>query len=245
MHIDVLTLFPDMLTGVLNSSILKRAREKELFTYYLINFRHFSTNKHKKVDDYPYGGGEGMVLTVQPIYDALEHIKTQHQSVPRVLLMCPQGETYTQQKAEELVKEEHLVIICGHYEGYDERIRTHLVTDEISIGVYVLTNGEIGACVVIDSIVRLLPGVLGNRQSTENESFSSGLLDYPHYTRPQSFKEMDVPEVLLQGHHAEIERWRMQQALKRTYERRPDLLEKITLTEEQKTLLKQIRNNNE
>jgi len=245
MHIDVLTLFPDMLTGVLNSSILKRAQEKELFTYDLINFRHFSTNKHKNVDDYPYGGGEGMVLTVQPIYDALEHIKTQHQSVPRVLLMCPQGETYTQQKAEELVKEEHLVIICGHYEGYDERIRTHLVTDEISIGDYVLTNGEIGASVVIDSIVRLLPGVLGNRQSTENESFSSGLLDYPHYTRPQSFKEMDVPEVLLQGHHAEIERWRMQLALKRTYERRPDLLEKITLTEEQKTLLKQIRNNNE
>lgn len=245
MHIDVLTLFPDMLKGMLNSSILKRAQEKQLFTCDLINFRDFSTNKHKKVDDYPYGGGEGMVLTVQPIYDALEHIKKVHESTPRVLLMCPQGETYTQRKAEELAEEDHLVIICGHYEGYDERIRQHLVTDEISIGDYVLTSGEIGASVVIDSVVRLLPGVLGNRQSTENESFSSGLLDYPHYTRPQSFKGMDVPEVLLQGHHAEIERWRMQQALKRTYERRPDLLENITLTEEQKTLLKQLQNNSE
>lgn len=241
MHIDVLTLFPEMLTGVLNSSILKRAQEKQLFTYDLINFRQFSTNKHQKVDDYPYGGGEGMVLTVQPIYDALKHIKEKRKTTPRILLMCPQGETYTQQKAEELANEEHLIIVCGHYEGYDERIRKYLVTDEISIGDYVLTSGEIGASVVIDSVVRLIPGVLGNKQSTENESFSSGLLDYPHYTRPRTFKGMDVPNVLLQGNHAEIERWRMEQALKRTYKRRPDLLEKITLTPEQKNYLKKLK----
>ena len=197
MHIDILTLFPEMLEGVFNSSILKRAAEKGQFQYNFINFRDFATNKHKKVDDYPYGGGAGMVLTPQPIFDAVDYAKNQRETNPRVILMCPQGETYNQKKAEELAQEEHLIIICGHYEGYDERIREHLVTDEISIGDYVLTSGEIGALVVVDSVVRLLPNVLGNVESAKEDSFSTGLLEHPHYTRPADFRGMKVPEVLL------------------------------------------------
>ncbi|MEI3606662.1 tRNA (guanosine(37)-N1)-methyltransferase TrmD [Pseudogracilibacillus sp. SE30717A] len=242
MQIDILTLFPEMLDGAFNSSILKRAIEKEQFNYNLINFRNFSTNKHKKVDDYPYGGGAGMVLTPQPIFNAVEHITKDKKTTPRVILMCPQGETYTQKKAEELAEEDHLIIICGHYEGYDERIRTSLVTDEISIGDYILTSGEIGALVVVDSVVRLLPNVLGNTESAKEDSFSTGLLEHPHYTRPAEFKGMRVPDVLLQGHHAEIDRWRMKESLRRTYERRLDLLESLQLNEEQLRLLEEIKN---
>lgn len=241
MHIDILTLFPQMLEGFLNSSILKRAFEKGQFQYELINFRDFSTDKHKKVDDYPYGGGAGMVLTPQPIFSAVDYAKKQRNTNPRVILMCPQGETYTQEKAEELATEEHLIIICGHYEGYDERIRKYLVTDEISIGDYVLTSGEIGALVVVDSVVRLLPNVLGNQRSAKEDSFSTGLLEHPHYTRPANFNGMKVPEVLLQGNHAEIERWRKKMSLKRTYERRPDLIERRILTDEEKALLEEIK----
>ena len=242
MHIDILTLFPEMLDGAFNSSILKRALEKEQFDYNLINFRDFSTNKHQKVDDYPYGGGAGMVLTAQPIFDAVDYAKRQKKTTPRVVLMCPQGERYTQTKAEEFADEEHLIIICGHYEGYDERIRTSLVTDEISIGDYILTSGEIGALVVVDSVVRLLPNVLGNNDSAKEDSFSTGLLEHPHYTRPSEYKGMKVPDVLLQGHHAEIDRWRMKESLRRTYERRPDLLEGLPLDEEQMRLLEEIKN---
>ncbi len=240
MHIDILTLFPEMLEGVLQSSILKRANERKHFTYDLVNFREFSTNKHKKVDDYPYGGGAGMILTPQPIFDAVDHVKERRTTNPRILLMCPQGEAYTQRKAEELAKEEHLIIICGHYEGYDERIRS-IVTDEISIGDYVLTSGEIGAMVVVDSVVRLLPGVLGNQASKEEDSFSTGLLEHPHYTRPEEFRGMKVPSVLLEGHHAHIDRWRLKESLRRTLERRPDLLENRILTEEEVELLKEIK----
>lgn len=240
MHIDILTLFPEMLEGVLQSSILKRANERKHFTYDLVNFREFSTNKHKKVDDYPYGGGAGMILTPQPIFDAVDHVKERRTTNPRILLMCPQGEAYTQRKAEELAKEEHLIIICGHYEGYDERIRS-IVTDEISIGDYVLTSGEIGAMVVVDSVVRLLPGVLGNQASKEEDSFSTGLLEHPHYTRPAEFRGMKVPSVLLEGHHAHIDRWRLKESLRRTLERRPDLLENRILTEEEVELLKEIK----
>lgn len=240
MHIDILTLFPEMLSGAFNSSILKRAAEKGQFDYRLIDFREFSDNKHKKVDDYPYGGGAGMVLAAQPIFDAVNHAKSLRESSPRVILMCPQGERYTQKKATELSAEDHLIIICGHYEGYDERIR-HLATDEISIGDYVLTSGEIGALAVVDSVVRLLPNVLGNRKSAEEDSFSTGLLEHPHYTRPADYKGMKVPEVLLQGHHAEIEKWRMKESLRRTYERRPDLLADIELTDEQQLLLEEIK----
>lgn len=242
MHIDILTLFPDMLVGTLNSSILKRANEKGQFEYELINFRDFSENKHKKVDDYPYGGGAGMVLTAQPIYDAVHFAKTKRKSTPRVILMCPQGERYTQKKAEQLALEEHLIIICGHYEGYDERIR-HIVTDEISIGDYVLTSGEIGAQVIVDSVVRLLPAVLGNEASSKEDSFSTGLLEHPHYTRPANFRGMQVPDVLLQGNHKEIDRWRKIESLKRTYHRRPDLLINKNFTTEEQHLLKKLKNN--
>jgi|SRR5690625_1700953 len=242
MHIDILTLFPEMFSGVLNSSILKRASENKKFTHRLINFRKYAANKHEQVDDYPYGGGAGMVLSPQPIFDAVESITTKVTSKPRIILLCPQGETYTQRKAEELSKEDHLILICGHYEGYDERIRQHLVTDEISIGDYVLTSGELGALVIIDSVVRLLPGVLGNIDSAKEDSFSTGLLEHPHYTRPANFRGYQVPNVLLSGHHKNIDQWRKQKALERTYKRRPDLLEQMNLTAKDKKLLKEIKN---
>lgn len=237
MQIDILTLFPEMFQGILNESIMKRAQEKGSFNYNCIDFRSYSTNKHHKVDDYPYGGGAGMVLTPQPIFDAIDDITTDAKVKPRIILMCPQGERFTQKKAEELADEEHLVFICGHYEGYDERIREHLITDEISIGDYVLTGGELGAMVVMDSVVRLLPDVLGNHDSAPLDSFSTGLLEHPHYTRPQDFRGMKVPEVLTSGDHARINQWRMQESLKRTYERRPDLLDHLSLTNDQKAYL--------
>lgn len=233
MRIDILTLFPNMFTGVFNESILKKAQEKKAVSLNVINFRDFADNKHKTVDDYPYGGGAGMVLKPQPIFDAVAYV-TKYSEHPRIILLCPQGERYTQKKAEELAKEDHLVLICGHYEGYDERIREYLVTDEISIGDYVLTGGELGAMVIVDSVVRLLPGVLGNEASPVYDSFSSGLLEHPHYTRPADFRGMKVPEVLLSGNHRLIEEWREKQSLKRTFLRRPDLLENYPLTEKQK-----------
>ncbi|MFD1360317.1 tRNA (guanosine(37)-N1)-methyltransferase TrmD [Lentibacillus salinarum] len=241
MHIDVLTIFPEMIEGVMNASILKKAQEKEKFNYNLVNFRDYSENRHMKVDDYPYGGGAGMVLTPQPLFDAVDAVTSGKQSKPRVILLCPQGEPYTQQKAEELAEEDHLVFICGHYEGYDERIREHLVTDEISIGDYVLTGGELGAMVVIDSIVRLLPDVLGNEASAPEDSFSTGLLEHPHYTRPADFRGMSVPDVLLSGNHAKIAKWRRQESLKRTYERRRDLLDDHNLSDEDRNFLNEIR----
>lgn len=240
MHIDILTLFPEMFSGVFDTSILKKAREKGKFTYRLVNFREYTENKHHKVDDYPYGGGAGMVLSPQPVYDAVESIQNDRETDPRIILMCPQGEQYNQRKAEELAKEEHLIFICGHYEGYDERIRK-LVTDEISIGDFVLTGGELGAMVVVDSVVRLLPEVLGNRESAPQDSFSTGLLEHPHYTRPADFRGMKVPDVLLSGNHAKIEQWRREQSLKRTFERRPDLLHHVQLTEEDKNFLERLR----
>ncbi|RDW17856.1 tRNA (guanosine(37)-N1)-methyltransferase TrmD [Oceanobacillus chungangensis] len=241
MHIDILTLFPEMFSGVFQSSILNKAREKGKYSYNLVDFREYSDSKHAKVDDYPYGGGAGMVLQPQPIFDAIEAVVNVKATKPRIILMCPQGEPYSQQKAEELAKEEHLVFICGHYEGYDERIREHLVTDEISIGDYVLTGGELGAMVVVDSVVRLLPDVLGNDQSAPMDSFSTGLLEHPHYTRPADFRGMKVPEVLLSGDHAKIEAWRRKQSLKRTYERRKDLLENFSLTTEEQQILDDIK----
>lgn len=242
MHIDILTLFPDMFSSVFNESILKKARDNEKFTYNLVDFRNFSTNRHHKVDDYPYGGGAGMVLTPQPIFDAVESLIQNGDHTPRIILMCPQGERYTQQKAEELAQEEQLIFICGHYEGYDERIRKHLVTDEISIGDYVLTGGELGAMVAIDSIVRLLPDVLGNENSAIEDSFSTGLLEHPQYTRPANFRGMKVPEVLLSGHHEKINEWRKKESLRRTYERRPELLKDYKTSESEKLYLNEITN---
>ncbi|MFS0672414.1 tRNA (guanosine(37)-N1)-methyltransferase TrmD [Ornithinibacillus sp. 179-J 7C1 HS] len=241
MQIDILTLFPEMIETVFNTSILKKAQEKNKFQYNLVNFRDYTENKHNKVDDYPYGGGAGMVLSPQPIFDAVESITKDKNSKPRVILMCPQGDRYTQKKAEELSKEEHLIIICGHYEGYDERIREHLVTDEISIGDYILTGGELGAMVVVDSVVRLLPEVLGNQESAPQDSYSTGLLEHPHYTRPADFRGMKVPEILTSGDHAKIEAWRKNESLKRTYMRRRDLLENFPLTEEEKEFIRKLK----
>ncbi|MGG2086683.1 tRNA (guanosine(37)-N1)-methyltransferase TrmD [Priestia aryabhattai] len=243
MKIDVLSLFPSMFDGVFGESILKKAQEKNAVELNVVNFREYSTNKHQNVDDYPYGGGAGMVLTPQPIFDAVEKL-TETAKKPRVILLCPQGERYTQAKAEELAAEEHLIFICGHYEGYDERIREQLVTDEISIGDYVLTGGELGAMVVIDSVVRLLPDVLGNNHSAVQDSHSTGLLEHPHYTRPADFRGLTVPEVLMSGNHKKIEQWRQKESLKRTLLRRPDMLEKMELTEEQKKLVAQLKEEN-
>ncbi len=241
MKIDFLTLFPEMITGVLNSSMMKKATEKGAVNFSIVNFRDFADNKHQTVDDYPYGGGAGMVLKPQPIFDAVKHV-TEGSQRARVILLCPQGETFTQRKAEELAKEEHLVFISGHYEGYDERIREYLVTDEISIGDYILTGGELGAMVVADSVVRLLPDVLGNIDSPIQDSFSTGLLEHPHYTRPSDFRGYTVPEILLSGHHKKIETWRERESLKRTYTRRPDLLENYPLTDSQKQWLRTLEN---
>jgi tRNA (guanine37-N1)-methyltransferase len=242
MKIDFMTLFPEMFNGVLNESILKKAQEKEAVQFRIINFRDYSSNKHNNVDDYPYGGGAGMVLQPQPIFDAVEDIERQTDTKPKVILVCPQGERFTQAKAEQLATEDHLLFICGHYEGYDERIREHLVTDEISIGDFVLTGGELASMVIADSVVRLLPGVLGNEDSPVLDSYSSGLLEHPHYTRPADFRGMKVPEVLLSGNHKRIEEWREQESLRRTFTRRPDLLETYPLTDKQKSLIKQWEN---
>ncbi|WP_020059176.1 tRNA (guanosine(37)-N1)-methyltransferase TrmD [Bacillus sp. 123MFChir2] len=241
MKIDILTLFPEMFTGVFGSSILKKAQEKEAVQLRVVNFRDYSTNKHNSVDDYPYGGGAGMVLTPQPIFDAVEELTKETERKPRVVLMCPQGERFTQRKAEELSEEEHIIFICGHYEGYDERVREYLVTDEISIGDYVLTGGELASMVITDSVVRLLPDVLGNRQSQIEDSFSTGLLEHPHYTRPADFRGMKVPDILLSGNHKYIEEWRHKESLRRTFMRRNDLLEERSLSKQEEKWLAEFK----
>ncbi|MGN4126225.1 tRNA (guanosine(37)-N1)-methyltransferase TrmD [Lysinibacillus sphaericus] len=240
MNVHVLSLFPDMFTGVFGASILKKAQEKGAVQLEVTDIRVYSGNKHNQVDDYPYGGGAGMVLKPEPMFSAVEAITAGKK--PRIILMCPQGERFTQKKAEELAQEEELVFLCGHYEGYDERIRQHLVTDEISIGDFVLTGGELGAMTVIDSVVRLLPGVLGQEDSHIQDSFSTGLLEHPHYTRPAEFRGMKVPDVLLSGNHAKIEQWREEQSLKRTFQRRPDLFEHYPLSDKQKAYLEKLKN---
>lgn len=243
MKIDILSLFPDMFSGVFNESILKKAQEQQAARLNVVNFRAYTENKHSKVDDYPYGGGAGMVLMPQPVFDAVNDLKADSGTVsnPRIVLMTPQGERHSHQKAVELAKEDHLIFICGHYEGYDERIRQELVTDEISIGDFVLTGGELPAMVVIDSIVRLLPGVLGNEQSKHEDSFSEGLLEHPHYTRPSDFRGLKVPDILLSGDHGRIEIWRRRESLRRTYFRRPDLLRVRQLTDEEKQWIEEFR----
>jgi tRNA (guanine37-N1)-methyltransferase len=223
LRIDIVTIFPEMFEGVLSTSIIGRARQQGLVEINLVDFRKYSTNKHHTVDDTPYGGGGGMVLKPEPIFGAVEAL-IQDSKSPRVILTCPQGEVYNQQKALELASEEHLVIIAGHYEGYDERIRQYLVSDEISVGDYVLTGGELPAMIIVDSVTRLLPGVLGNESSALQDSFREGLLEHPHYTRPAEFRGWKVPDVLLSGHHANVERWRRKESLRRTLKRRPDLL---------------------
>ncbi|WP_141603429.1 tRNA (guanosine(37)-N1)-methyltransferase TrmD [Terrilactibacillus laevilacticus] len=241
MKVDILSLFPEMFSGVFQQSILKKASDKGLVDFEVTDFRKYTTNKHHKVDDYPYGGGAGMVLMPQPIFDAMDHLTQDLTQKPRVILMTPQGTTFKQKHAEELAQEDHLVFICGHYEGYDERIREALVTDEFSIGDFVLTGGELASMVMIDSIVRLLPGVLGNDDSAVTDSFSTGLLEHPQYTRPSDFRGMKVPEVLLSGNHALIDTWRRKESLYRTFHRRPDLLEGRTFTKEELAWLEEFK----
>ncbi len=220
MKITVLTLFPEMIEAIINSSIIKRAQANDLVEINLVNFREFSTNKHKTVDDTPYGGGAGMLLAVEPIYHALMSIDGQEEALK--ILLTPQGVTYNQKLTKELVKKDHLILICGHYEGFDERVR-EFIDMELSIGDYVLTGGEIAASVVIDSIARLVPGVLGSEESYQHDSFYTDSLDYPQYTKPREFKGLKVPDVLLSGNHQEIAKWREEMKKQRTKERRPDL----------------------
>ncbi|MBC1922477.1 tRNA (guanosine(37)-N1)-methyltransferase TrmD [Listeria grayi] len=236
MKVDILSIFPEMFTGVFGNSILKKAIEKEIVDIAVTDFRQYAEGKHHVVDDYPYGGGAGMLLKAQPIFDAVAAVKAE-ETRPRVILMDPAGKPFNQKLAEELATEKQLIFICGHYEGYDERIRTELVTDEISIGDYILTGGELAAMTMVDSIVRLLPGALGNSESAASDSFSTGLLEHPHYTRPADFRGLKVPEVLLNGNHAKIEEWRQMESLRRTWERRQDLLEQLELSDQQKKWL--------
>ncbi|HOM02726.1 MAG TPA: tRNA (guanosine(37)-N1)-methyltransferase TrmD [Acetivibrio sp.] len=239
MKFDVLTLFPEIFDAVLGESIIGRARKNNIIEINTINIRDFSSNKHRKVDDYPYGGGGGMVMMAQPIYDAYLSVVEKLSYKPRVIYLSPQGRVLNQEVVKELSKEQHLILLCGHYEGIDERIIEEIVDDEISIGDYVLTGGELPAMVLIDSVSRLIPGVLSNEESYSQESHYEGLLEYPQYTRPYEFCERKVPDILMSGHHENINRWRRQQSLKRTYLKRPDLFHKLTLDEADKKLLEE------
>ena len=222
----IMTLFPEMFPGIMDASILGRGREKGLIDWETLNIRDYTLDKHSKVDDYPYGGGAGMVMQAEPVYRCFEAVCEKNQKRPkRIVYMTPQGKVFNQQMAEEFAKEEELVFLCGHYEGIDERVLEEIVTDYVSIGDYVLTGGELPAMVMMDTISRLVPGVLGNEGSADTESFSDGLLEYPQYTRPAEILGRKVPEVLLSGHHENIERWRMEKSLERTKQFRPDLYE--------------------
>ncbi|MBI5026420.1 MAG: tRNA (guanosine(37)-N1)-methyltransferase TrmD [Nitrospirae bacterium] len=240
MKCDVLTLFPDIIEAYLGESILKRARQKDILDIRIHNIRDFAQDRHKTVDDYPFGGGAGMVLKPEPVFRAVDFIKSNGEPI-RVVLLSPQGRPFDQRMAEEFSKEKRrIVFICGRYEGIDERVKIALVDDEVSIGDYVITGGELAALVIIDASVRLIPGALGDERSAEEESFSWGLLDYPHYTRPREFHGLKVPEVLVSGNHKEIWLWRRREALKKTMRIRPDLFEKIQLTDEDKKLISEI-----
>lgn len=222
-----MTLFPEIFNSYMSESIMKRAIEKELIEVHVYNIRDFSTNKHKKVDDYPFGGGAGMLMTPQPIYDTYKYIVETHNiENPRVVYLTPKGQVYKQEIASDLSLSEDIILLCGHYEGIDQRVIDLIVTDEVSIGDYVLTGGELPALIMIDSISRLIPGVLSQNESFEEESFKDNLLEYPHYTRPREFMGISVPAVLLSGNHKKIEKWRFEESIKITKERRPDLYKK-------------------
>ena len=239
MKITILTIFPEMFDSVLNSSILGRAREQGLIDVQCVDIRPFSDRKHKNTDDYPFGGGAGMVMLAQPIMDAMAYV-TGENFHGRRIYMGPRGTTLTTAKARELAREEELVLLCGHYEGVDQRALDACIDEEISIGDYILTGGELAAMVLTDCVARFIPGVLGSAESPEEESFSDGLLEYPQYTRPRELRGMEVPEVLLSGDHAKIRAWRRQESLRATKRFRPDLLEKAELTEKEKRLLEEL-----
>lgn len=240
MRITMLTLFPEYFDSFRTTSIIKRALERELVTFETVNFRDYTLDKHNKVDDTPCGGGQGMLLSVQPIADCLKAIRTPGSLV---VMMTPQGRTFNQQTAHEFADISHLIILCGHYEGFDERIRSY-VDMEVSLGDFVLTGGEAAAVVIADAVMRLLPGVI-LEDSHADDSFENGLLEYPQYTRPIEFEGKTVPEVLMSGHHANIRKWRLEQSLRRTMEKRPDLLENRTFTKEEQKLMKQIQETGE
>lgn len=232
MKFDILTLFPNMFDAVLGDSIIGRAQEKNIIQINTINIRDFSTDKHRRVDDYPYGGGHGMVMQPQPIYDAYKYITKDLEYKPKVIYVTPSGKRFDQNIAKEFSTNNHLIILCGHYEGVDQRIIDEIVTHEISIGDYVLTGGEIPAMVLIDCISRFIPGVLGNDESAKEESFTSGLLEYPQYTRPPLWNTREVPSVMLSGHHANIQKYQSQQSLIKTIKNRPDLIHESDLDDE-------------
>ena len=238
MNYYVLTLFPDMIVQGLGSSIIGRALGKETITLEAVNIRDYANNKHHKVDDYPYGGGAGMVMQAEPVYGAYEAVRERIGYCPRVIYLTPQGSVFDQKMAEDLAQEKDLVFLCGHYEGIDERVLEEIVTDYVSIGDYVLTGGELPAMVMIDAVSRMVPGVLSNEESAQFESFQDNLLEYPQYSRPETWRGKSVPQVLLSGHHANIEKWRREQSILRTAERRPDLLKEANLSEKE---WKQIR----
>jgi tRNA (guanine37-N1)-methyltransferase len=240
MHFDILTLFPGLFAGVFEESIIRRAREAGLVTIQVHDIRDYATGRHRVTDDTPYGGGGGMIMKPEPIFAAVESVLgTELDNTPRILL-TPQGRLFNQALARELARQRRLLLICGRYEGVDERVHRHLVSDEISIGDYVLSGGEIPAMVIVDAVIRLLPGVLGDPGATFEDSHADGLLEYPHYTRPPSFRGHAVPQALLSGHHAEITRWRRRETLRRTLARRPDLLARARLSEQDRELLRQI-----
>jgi tRNA (guanine37-N1)-methyltransferase len=240
MQFDVFTLLPEIFPAYLESSILQRARQRGLIDVRVHNIRDYTHDKHHTTDDVPYGGGGGMVLKPEPVFEAIETIVGQKPKCP-IILLTPQGRVFNQSIAQELAKTESLVLICGRYEGVDERIRMHLVTDEISIGDYVLTGGELPALILMDAVARLLPGVLGDPDGASDDSHANGLLEYPHYTRPPDYRGESVPDVLLSGDHARIAKWRREQSLARTQERRPDLLDKASLTEEDRKYLGELK----
>ncbi|MFH1454318.1 MAG: tRNA (guanosine(37)-N1)-methyltransferase TrmD [Armatimonadota bacterium] len=238
MRIDIITIFPEIFTPLF-TSILKRAQDKKLLSINIINLRDFTSDKHRTVDDSPYGGGAGMVMKIEPVYKAVKSIKDSSPDA-KVILMCPKGKVFTQTGAVNLSKESHIIFICGHYEDIDERVRKLLVDIEISIGDYVLTGGEIPAMAVIDAVSRLLPGVI-EKESLEEESFNNNLLEYPHYTRPEEFEGLKVPDILKSGNHKEIQKWRRKESLIKTYKKRPDILEKASLSEEDISILEEAK----
>ena len=239
MNFHIMTLFPEMVMNGLNTSITGRAMANNLLSIEAVNIRDYAFNKHHSVDDYPYGGGAGMLMQAEPVYQAYEAITKDMDKKPRVVYLCPQGKTFSQKMAEDFAIEDELILLCGHYEGVDERVLEEIVTDYVSIGDFVLTGGELPAMVMVDAISRLVPGVLHNDVSAEFESFQDNLLEYPQYSRPEQWHGKKVPEILLSGHHANIEKWRRQQSLVRTMEKRPDLFEKCELTKQDKKFLKE------
>lgn len=241
-RIDVIALFPDLLRGALSQSLIGRARDQGILEINLVDLRPFGLGSHRVTDDTPFGGGPGMVLRPEPVFDAVESI-TGEGAKPRIILLSPRGRKLTQTVARELSQEDHLLLICGRYEGVDERVRLHLATDEISIGDYILAGGESAAWVLIETITRLVPGVVGNESSVERESFERGLLDFPSYTRPQEYRGWRVPDVLLSGHHAEVEKWRRERSIQETLDRRPELLREDRLDPEEKKTLHKLRQN--